>query len=120
MHNNLKSKIVFKTYTPNQILLFPASLEEKIDQNHPVRIVSNIIDRINIDPLISKYKGGGSSSYHTRMMLKILVYAYLVNLYHSRKIEAAVKENIHFMWLSGMSQPDHNTINRFRSERLKE
>ena len=24
------------------------------------------------------------------------------------------------MWLSGMSTPDHNTINRFRSDRLKE
>lgn len=23
------------------------------------------------------------------------------------------------MWLSGMQQPDHNTINRFRSKRLK-
>jgi len=120
MQNNLKSKIVFKTYTPNQTLLFPSSVEEKIDQNHPVRIVNKIIDRINIEPLIMKYKGGGSSSYHPRMLLKVLVYAYLVNLYHSRKIEAAIKENIHFMWLAGMSQPDHNTINRFRSERLKD
>lgn len=120
MLNNLKSKLVFKTYTPNQILLFPASLEEKIDQHHPVRIVNTIIERINIDPLIRKYKGGGSSSYHPRMMLKVLVYAYLVNLYHSRKIEAALKENIYFMWLAGMNQPDHNTINRFRSERLKD
>jgi len=30
-----------------------------------------------------------------------------------------LKENIHFMWLSAMSRPDHNTLNRFRSERLK-
>jgi hypothetical protein len=35
-------------------------------------------------------------------------------------MEAALKENIHFMWLSGMNKPDHNTINRFRSERLKD
>jgi IS5 family transposase len=34
-------------------------------------------------------------------------------------MEAALKENIHFMWISGMNTPDHNTINRFRSERLK-
>ena len=54
------------------------------------------------------------------MMLKILINAYLNNIYSSRKIEAAVKENIHFMWLSGMSKPDHNTIARFRSERLKD
>ena len=34
-------------------------------------------------------------------------------------MEQALKENIHFMWLSAMSRPDHNTLNRFRSERLK-
>jgi hypothetical protein len=34
-------------------------------------------------------------------------------------MEAAVRENIHFMWLSGMEKPDHNTINRFRSDKLK-
>jgi transposase len=31
-----------------------------------------------------------------------------------------MKENIHFMWLAGMNKPDHSTINRFRSERLKD
>ena len=54
------------------------------------------------------------------MLLKVLVFAYINNVYSSRKIEAALKENIPYMWLSGMNQPDHNTINRFRSERLKE
>ena len=52
-------------------------------------------------------------------MLKVLVYGYLTNQYSSRKIEQALQQNIHFMWLSGMSYPDHNTINRFRSDRLK-
>ena len=35
-------------------------------------------------------------------------------------MEAALKENIQFMWLSGMNKPDHNTLNRFRSQRLKD
>jgi hypothetical protein len=47
------------------------------------------------------------------------VYGYLSNQYSSRKIEQAAKQNIQFMWLSAMSYPDHNTINRFRSDRLK-
>jgi transposase len=117
---NYKSKLTFKAYTPNQTRLFPQSLDERIEPNHPVRIVNNIIDQINIDPLIAKYKGGGTSSYHPRLMLKVLVYAYLRNIYSSRKIEAALNESIHFMWLSDDSIPDHNTINRFRSDRLKD
>jgi transposase len=116
----LKSKVVFKSYTPNQIKLLPQSLEERIDKNHPVRIVNQVVDRIDIDPLLKKFKGGGTSSYHPRMLLKVLIYGYLNNTYSSRRIESAIKENIHFMWLAGDNEPDHNTINRFRSERLKD
>src|SRR5690606_20010478 len=61
-----------------------------------------------------------SSSYHPQMLLKVLVYGYVSNVYSSRKLEAACKESIFFMWLSSMSYPDHNTINRFRGVRLKE
>jgi transposase len=114
-----KSKLVFKDYNYNQNLLLPPSLEELIDPNHPVRVLNLVVDNIDIEPLIKKYKGGGTSSYHPRLMLKVLVYGYLTNLYSSRKIEQALHQNIHFMWLSGMCYPDHNTINRFRSERLK-
>lgn len=101
-------------------MMLPPSLEELITENHPVRVVNQVIDQINIDPLLKKYKGGGSSSYHPRMLLKVLVYGYLNNTYSSRRMEAALKENIHFMWLSGMIKPNHNTINRFHSDRLKE
>jgi transposase len=101
-------------------MMLPPSLEELIDKNHPVRIVNQVIDRIDIDALLKKFKGGGTSSYHPRMLLKVLVYAYVNNTYSSRRMESALKENIHFMWLAGMNKPDHNTINRFRSDRLKD
>jgi transposase len=115
-----KSRVVFKNYTPNQMMLLPPSLEELIPQSHPARTVNEIIEKIDLDPLLKKFKGGGTSSYHPKMLLKVLVFSYLSNIYSSRKMEAAVKENINFMWLAGMSQPDHNTINRFRSDRLKD
>jgi hypothetical protein len=49
----------------------------------------------------------------------VVIYSYLRNIYSSRKIEQALQENVHFMWLSGQSKPDHNTINDFRGKRLK-
>ena len=54
------------------------------------------------------------------MMLKILFYSYLCNIYSCRKIEKALQENIYFMWLSGNSTPDFRTINNFRGQGLKE
>lgn len=100
-------------------MLLPPDLNELIPTNHPVRIVDAILEKIDISPVIRLYKPGGTSSYHPRMLLKVLVYAYVNNIYSSRKIEEAVAQNIYYMWLSGMSTPDHNTINRFRGVRLQ-
>jgi transposase len=120
MRKRNDQKVVFKTYQQTQAMLLPPSLDELITANHPVRIVNEVLNKIDISPLIRAYRPGGTSSYHPLILLKVLVYGYINNIYSSRKIEEALQQNIHFMWLSGMSKPDHNTINRFRSERLKE
>ncbi len=114
-----KKKPVFKTYNPHQMSLLPPSLEELIPENHVVRVVQEVIEQLDLDPILKKYKGGGASNYHPKLLLKVIVYGYLSNIYSSRKIEQAIQSNIHFMWLAGMQRPDHNTINRFRSEKLK-
>ena len=108
----------FRHYAQNQLMLLPPSLDELIDEHHPVRVVNHIIDQLDLSLLIKAYPGGGSPSYHPKMLLKLVVYAYLNNIYSSRKMEAATRENIHFMWLLAMNRPDHNTISRFRSDRL--
>ncbi|WP_212001377.1 IS1182 family transposase [Chitinophaga sp. HK235] len=111
--------VVFKANQQHQAMLFPPEIGDLIAENHPVRVVDDVIEKIDITLLLKRYKAGGTSSYHPRMLLKVLIYAYINNIYSSRKIEEALGQNIHFMWLSGMSKPDHNTINRFRGERLQ-
>lgn len=108
----------FKPYDQHQMFLFPPSIEDMIPKDHPVRVVNSILERINYKSLFDRYPGGGTSSYNPVMLVKVIVYSYLNNIYTSRKIEAALKENIHHMWISGMQQPDHNTINRFRKDKL--
>jgi len=90
-----------------------------IESDHLVRVVSGAIDKIDLSPLLAKYRGGGTSSYHPQMMLKVLVYAYTQKIYSSRKIAKALRENIHFMWISGENRPDFRTINDFRGSRMK-
>src|SRR5678816_1253773 len=113
-------KVVFKENKQHQLMALPPTLDELIAKNHPVRVVNDVLDKVDITKLLQQYKPGGTSSYHPRMLLKAVVYAYINNIYSSRKIEEALQVNIHFMWLSGMSTPDHNTINRFRGKRLQE
>jgi transposase len=94
-------------------------MDELIPEQHLVRIINQLIDRMKLDAIESTYKGGGTSNYHPRMLLKLIVYAYAEKNYSGRQIAKLVRENIHYMWLSGGNQPDFRTINRFRSERLK-
>jgi transposase len=112
-------QVRFKEYHQGQAMLLPPRMEELIPEEHMVRIVNRVVEEMYISTLIKKYKGGGTSAYHPRMMLKVLVYAYVERNYSSRGIAKAMRENVNFMWLSGMNQPDHRTINGFRGERMK-
>lgn len=113
-------KPVFKSNLQGQISLFPARLDQNITEDAPVRLVNQIVDKLDITAIEKTYKGGGTSSYHPRMMLKVLFYAYMNNIYSCRKIEKLLLENIHYMWLSGKQTPDFRTINNFRSLHLKD
>jgi transposase len=103
-----------------QVVLLPTDLEAQIPAKHLVRVVNAAIEKLDLSRLVEQYKGGGTSSYHPKMMLKVLIYAYTQQLYSSRKIAKALRENIYFMWLSGNQQPDFRTINRFRGEVVKD
>jgi transposase len=118
MKKKKNTQVVFKPYTMGQLQL-PMNLEELIPANHLVRVVHEAIEKMDLDPLLKRYKGGGTSSYHPKMMLKVLVYAYSQRIYSSRQIAKALRENIHFMWISGNSRPDFRTINRFRGEVMR-
>ena len=104
----------------DQPMLLPPNLEEMIPPGHVVRIVNDFVESIDLSVLVETYKGGGTSSYHPKMLLKVLIYAYVKQIFSSRSIAAELRENIHFMWLSGGNRPDFRTINRFRGERLGE
>lgn len=114
------AKLAIKSDVRKQKLLLPPSLDELVPENHMVRVVDAVIERLDISDILSTYRGGGNSAFSPKMMLKVLVFAYLSNVYSSRRIEELLKRDIYFMWLSGMKRPDFRTINYYRGKRLKD
>lgn len=114
------AKLAIKSDNRKQNLLLPPSLDELVPKNHMVRVVDAVIDRLDISDILSTYRGGGNSAFNPKMMLKVLVFAYLSNVYSSRRIEELLRRDIYFMWLAGMKRPDFRTINYYRGKRLKE
>ena len=113
-------KQVYKPYNQHQPMLIPLNLEEMVTADHIVRQVDEIINRIDTSSMDKQYEGGGTSAYHPVMLLKVILYAYSQRIFSSRRIAKAMRENIHFMWLSRMNQPDFRTVNRFRGVILRE
>lgn len=106
-------------YNRDQLIL-PMDLEIFIPEHHLCRIVDLAVEQMDPALLASLYPGGGRPGYHPKMMLKVILYAYANRIYSSRQIAKQLKENIYFMWLSDHQTPDFRTINRFRSERMKD
>jgi transposase len=68
------AKPVFKSYPQGQAVLFPASFDEKLPEDSPARLINHVTDSLDISRVIDTYRGGGTSSYHPRVMLKVFIF----------------------------------------------
>jgi transposase len=84
-----------------------------------VRLLSQVLEELDYHKLMQAYSHRGRTATSPRALFKIIVHAYMNNIYSYRKMEQACKRDINFMWLlGGEKAPDYNTISRFRSKRL--
>jgi len=109
---------MFKKYDQNQQFLLPLRLESFIPDDHIARILNDVIESVDITAIESTYSENGSPAYHPRLMLKILLYGYMINIRSSRDIQKMASTDTAFMYLTAMQHPDFRTICRFRSTHL--
>ena len=118
-----KNKTIHKNYTENSgvyQLVLPLNMEVLIPEDDSVRLLSHITEELDYTNLIMAYSSKGRNpEVKPKTLFRVLVYAYMNDIYTSRKIEEACRRDINFMWLlQGQKVPDHNTIARFRKGRL--
>ena len=94
--------------------------EKVIPANDSVRLLDMIVERMNLTALWSTYDvRGRKPATPPRILLKIVLYASMENIYASRKIQTACQRDINYIWLlEGYPAPSHFEIARFRSQRL--
>ena len=110
----------FKAYRQNQIMLMPPSLDDKIPQDHLARYISKVVDQLNLKEIEDGYSDLGCHAYHPRMLLKVILYGYSIGIRSSRRMQKESREDLVFMWLAGMQEPDFRTISDFRKDRIKD
>src|SRR5690349_17246220 len=105
-----------------QSTLFPASLDDYVTEDNPVRAVDVFIDGLDLNKL--GFVGvqpldTGRPSYHPGTMLKLYIYGYLNRIPSSRRLERECQRNIELFWLTGQLAPDFKTIADFRKDNGK-
>ena len=114
------TKLHTKSYNNNDRLFFLLNPNEDIAENDPVRVVDAVVESLDLSEFKKLYREKGRCPYHPKMILKIILYAYMNNIYSCRKIERQVQRDIHYIWLAAQERPDFVTINRFRNRVKKE
>jgi transposase len=102
----------------HQLLLLPPNVADFVAEDTPVRILSELVDSLDLSALRKPYKGGGAPAYDPVILFKVLVYGMSEGIRGSRRLARALTYDLRFMYLARMSRPDFRTICRFR--RLQE
>lgn len=100
---------------------FPIQTPFMPREDDTVRLLFEVTEGLDYTELYNTYSTSGRNPVIDHAILfRILIYGYMDKLFLSRDIERACNRDINFMWLlQGQKARDHNTIARFRSERLE-
>jgi len=110
----------YRPYVPEQDLLLPPSLRDWLREDHLAFFVSDLIDQMDLSAITAVYEDEerGYPPYHPVMLTKVLVYAYCVGVFSSRKIQRRLMEDVAFRVLAAGNEPDFRTIADFRKTHL--
>lgn len=110
----------YRSYLPDQAFLLPPSLRDWLPEDHLVYFVSDLLDQLDLSAITTVYEDEerGYPPYHPVMLTKVLVYAYCVGVFSSRRIHRRLVEDVGFRVLAAGNEPDFRTIADFRKRHL--
>ena len=110
----------FRDWSLDQALLLPPSVHDFVPAGHLSRfVVALVTEELDLSAILASYQGEkGQPPYHPAMMVALLLYAYAVGIYSSRRIAKACVERIDFMSIVALDAPDFRTISEFRRRHL--
>lgn len=105
----------YQPYSPDQAELLPAHVKDVLGADHLCFVVHEMVEACDLSEFDSQDADeGGQRAYDPRMMLKIWLYGFCVNVRTTRKLEQRIREDLGFRYLAGGATPDHKTLSEFQ------
>ena len=76
-------------------------------------LIHEMVEGLELSGFDEAYSEEGQKAYNPRMMLKLWLYGFAVNVRSTRKLERRVQEDLGFRFLAGGLRPDHKTWSEF-------
>ena len=93
----------------------------KLPEGDLVFFLLDVVPKLDLSQFYAPYEQEtrGGPPFAPAMMVCLLLYAYCVGVFSSRKIALACERNLAFMAMVGQERPDFRTISDFRKQHLE-
>lgn len=100
-----------------QAMLFYPTLDQSISDNHPVRLLDEILRGLDWSAWEGEYDGQkGQPPIPPWVIAAVILYGMMRRIRSSRQLEYACGHNLDFMWLAEGRRIDHTTFCKFRTK----
>ncbi len=100
-------------YSPEQAELLPRHVRDELPPGHLCFLIDEVIEAQDLSGFDQAYSEEGQQAYPPRMMVKVWLYGFAVNVRTTRKLERRIQEDLGFRFLAGGLRPDHKTLSEF-------
>lgn len=104
----------FKEYEIGHSLQLQIDFDSFLPAHHFSKQLEKIVSELDLSSIYSHYSQTGCKAYHPQMLLCVIFYGYISGIRSGRKLEAACRRDLVFIYLSRGHQLGKSTINDFR------
>ena len=116
------NKLISNPQLENNIIQMklPLEVEIFINPTDPVVSFKEVMEGVNLSKYLKNdsKETRGRDGYDPEVLLKIVLFAFMINVRSTRKIESLCRNDIRFMYLSDEIRPSHMTICNFINDYL--
>ena len=110
----------YRPWNPDQDWLLPLSPREWLPEGDLVYFMLDVVTTLDLSAITRRYEqeGRGFPPFHPRMMVTLLLYAYCLGVYSSRRIQRLCERDAAYRVIVGNDVPNFRTISDFRKDHL--